>query len=130
MMVDSNPYTPLPSSASTLSSDVPHSLSVRSEAWRGVKFGTRITSIIMVPLAALFSTLAIALLVYAKATDSAAFRNLSTFEVARAVGGSWAGAVLSIVYGGIIGGVVMALLAGIRKTGRRSVADEPNSDGH
>lgn len=116
MMMDGNPYQATPTGTTESPSVVPHTASVREEAWRGFIFGAKVTGMVMSVICLLVFLLVFGRMIYVIAlTGGEALNEVSYWKIARGIGGSIVGILLMSFYGGIAGGLIMMLAALIRK---------------
>lgn len=111
-----NPYQPTAISNEIAKPPVPHSSSIRFEAWRGFKFGARITSAITSAIAAVIGVLMLVGFIYGAIITKGEILSLnSLIEVALGIGMSLLGVLLMSFYGGVAGSIIMTLAAIVRK---------------
>ena len=121
--MDENPYEPIASSDSAKDTAVQHGVSVRSEAWRGFKFGARITGIVMSLIAALIGIGMVCIAIVAIIqTNGELLRTANYLEIAKGIGGSVFAVILMSFYGGVAGSFIMAIAAVLRKQRNRRSA--------
>jgi hypothetical protein len=120
-----NPYTP----AKAVQPDEgrqskPHSLSIRTEAWRGAKFGARITAIAVGSIVGLLYIAGFCMLIYLTiVTEGRVLQRMTLFETVKGLGGGIFGVLLASFYGGVAGAVIMTLATLVRR--RKSKASSP-----
>ena len=95
----------------------PHGTSIRKEAWRGAKFGAKITAIGLGALTGVIWLFVSALSVFRWwSTDvSPLVQCGGVLELLKQIGGSIVGIALAAFYAAIIGAIVMAIAAALRK---------------
>lgn len=120
-----NPYQSASSHTLESKTVVPHSTSVRGEAWRGFKFGARITGIVMSVIVGVMGlvTLGVAICL-AVVTKGEILNAVSFFQIAKGIGGSIFAILLMSFYGGIAGGIIMTIAALIRKPRNRNAGSK------
>jgi hypothetical protein len=123
--MEENPYQSTSSHTAELQTVVPHSTSVRGEAWRGFKFGARITGIVMFAIVAVMGLVTLGVAIYlAVVTKGEILNAVSYFQIAKGIGGSIFAVLLMSFYGGIAGGIIMTIAALIRKRRNRNVGSK------
>jgi hypothetical protein len=116
MQIEVNPYQPTSSPLVESKTAVPHTASIRAEAWRGFKFGARITGIVMSVIVVLVGLGMLGLTIYAVVVSNGAFLNyINYLQIARSIGGSVFVVLLMSFHGGVAGAIIMSLAAIIRK---------------
>jgi hypothetical protein len=114
-----NPYQP-PRASDDRPPPRPHGRAIRSETWRGAKFGAVLAGGIM---AAIVLVGAAILLCVGWAEGRLFVKPISPYLVGRFVGGMTAAILLTAFYGAVCGAVIMGVAAAVRK---RFVRDDPS----
>ena len=111
-----NPYQPTITSTPNSTPSIPHTASIRSEAWRGAKFGAKITAYITSAIAIIVGLGLFFVAVNAIIqTNGAILERVSWLETIKGIGGAFFSILLMSFYGGIAGSILMALASVIRK---------------
>ena len=111
-----NPYQSTIASTPESTPSIPHTSSIRAEAWRGAKFGEKITAYVTSAIVILFGTVIFFVAVNAIIqTNGAILERVSWLETIKGIGGAFFSILLMSFYGGIAGSILMALASVIRK---------------
>jgi len=116
--MEENPYQSTTSSSSFPESKtiIPHTASVRSEAWRGFKFGAKISAGAMLTIIGMLGVGLVGISVCTtEVNNGSLLEKLSYFGIAILIGQSIFPVLIMSFFGGIAGGLVMSLAAIVRK---------------
>jgi len=113
-MSETNPYAP-PDSAVNAPAVVPHSTSIITEAWRGAKYGAKMTAIGTAVFSSVFFLFIVGLLIWSNFVTTDPSLRVPPIEGVKAIGGLVLMVPISSFMGGVIGAIIMALTAGVRK---------------
>ena len=84
-----NPYQPTASSSVESKPPIPHTASIRGEAWRGFKFGAKITAFALSTIVARFGLGMVGMLMYAMIeTNGSILSKIEILEVLKGIGGA------------------------------------------
>lgn len=114
---DGNPYSPVSiADVDRQQPVVEHTMSIRTEAWRGAKFGAKVTGIIMSMIAGTLLLAFVCVAIYMMVVSNGRFaEKLTLWEVVRSLAGGLFAIALMSFYGGVAGAMVMSLAAVFRK---------------
>ena len=120
-----NPYAPAKAVIPDLGRhSMPHSLSIRIEAWRGAKFGARITAIVVGSIVGLLYIAGFCMLIYMTVvTEGRVLQRMTLLETVTGLAGGIFGVLLASFYGGVAGAVIMTLATVVRR--RKFRANNP-----
>ncbi|WP_164101863.1 hypothetical protein [Candidatus Laterigemmans baculatus] len=128
-MAQINPYEPgaAPSpDRKSGSGSRQHSASVTTEAWRGAKFGAKLSAWIFGGIGVLVALAMLGIFAYGVAVSNGkALASIDFFEVDKGIGRAIFGIALMSFYGGVTGAIVMAIAAMVRKMMVRSARVDP-----
>lgn len=115
--MEQNPYEPSVNPLVAIKPRIPHSGSVRSEAWRGFKFGAKITACLMSLILA-FALLAILAehIYLAVRTNGGSLHDIDVVETLKVIGSGVVMVLIKSIYGGAAGSAIMAMAAAVRKS--------------
>ena len=124
-MNDTNPYQSPVATGFESKPATPHGTSIRKEAWRGAKFGAKVTALVLGVVAAVGWLIVAGLTAFHWLSDgvSPLAQDGALLELGKAIGGTIFAIALTSLYGAIAGAMIMGVAALVRKS-RATTTDQ------